>query len=101
LNTLAHSSALGKEVAFVEMWTSMPRRPKTPPPEPTTEARLTLVMRPELLERVRNAAFWTPGETLAGIGYRGVMAEIEKMEKANGGPFPQRTKPNRIGRPSS
>jgi hypothetical protein len=76
-----------------------PRRPKTPTPEPTPEARLTLVMQPDLLERVRNAAFWTPGETLAAIGHRGVMAEVEKMEKRNGGQFPQRTRPNRTGRP--
>jgi hypothetical protein len=81
----------------------MVRRPKPTalPEAPEPEARLTLVMRPELLERVRNAAFWTPGETLAAIGFRGIMAEVEKMEKKNGGPFPQRTKPNRIGRPAS
>jgi hypothetical protein len=76
----------------------MPRRPKTPT-DPAPEARLTLVMQPDLLERVRNAAFWTPGETLAAIGYRGVMAEVLRMEEANGGPFPQRTRPNRTGRP--
>jgi hypothetical protein len=56
-------------------------------------------MQPELLDRVRNAAFWTPGETLAAIGFRGIMQEVERMEKKNGGPFPPRTKPVRIGRP--
>jgi hypothetical protein len=73
-----------------------PRRPKTPTPNPTPEARLTLVMQPDLLERVRNAAFWTPGETLAAIGHRGIMAEVEKMEKKNGGvPAENKTEPDR------
>jgi hypothetical protein len=84
----------------------MPKRRTPPAPEdpkaaeaPEPEARLTLVMRAELLERVRNAAFWSPGETLAAIGHRGITAELARMERQNGGKFPPRTKPNRIGRP--
>jgi hypothetical protein len=71
---------------------------RSTPPE-HKEARLTLVMQPELLERVRNAAFWSPGETLAAIGHRGVLAELQRMEEQNGGPFPPRSRPLRTGRP--
>jgi hypothetical protein len=77
----------------------MANRRKMQSSDPPPEARLTLVMQPELLDRIRNAAFWSPGETLAAIGYRGIMQEVERMEKKNGGPFPPRTKPNRTGRP--
>jgi hypothetical protein len=82
----------------------MARRPKAllvdPDPEPKGFGRLTLVLPAALVDRVRNAAFWTPGETLAGIGARAVLAELSKLERANGGPFPSRTQPVRKGRPA-
>jgi hypothetical protein len=83
----------------------MARSPKKTPvvdseAEPSGFARLTLVLPAPLVERVRNAAFWTPGETLAGIGARAVLAELAKIERANGGPFPERTLPMRKGRPA-
>jgi hypothetical protein len=61
--------------------------------------RLTLVISESLMERIRNAAFWTPGETLSGLGERAVELEIERLEKQNGGPFAPRTQAVRRGRP--
>jgi hypothetical protein len=84
----------------------MAKRPKASPPAedtpepPQQRGRLTLVLPEQTLDRVRNAAFWTPGETLAAIGARAVLAELARIERANGGPFPDRTQPVRKGRPT-
>jgi hypothetical protein len=72
--------------------------PATPPSEPKL-GRITLVITEDLMERVRNAAFWTPGETLSGIGMRAVELEVERLEKLNGGRFASRTQAVRRGRP--
>jgi hypothetical protein len=53
---------------------------------------------PELFDRLRNASFWTPGSTLVSIGERALERELDRMEKANGGPFKPRTNPNLRGR---
>jgi len=66
---------------------------------PDKAGRLTLVVSIDLMERVKNAVFWTPGETMAGIGQRAIEAELRRIERANGGPFPPRTHPVKRGRP--
>jgi hypothetical protein len=80
----------------------MPRRKFAavkPEADPQIFGRLTLVLPEDVLDRVRNAVFYTPGETLAAIGARAVLAELAKIERANGGPFPSRTQAVRRGRP--
>ena len=44
----------------------------------------------ELMERARDAAYWTPGLTLARLAEEGLWARIEREEKAHGGPFRDR-----------
>lgn len=82
---------------------TMARRTKqTPEPAAPTDPkleRITLIITDDLMERVRNAAYWTPGETLSSIGARGVEKEIRRLEKVNGGPFAPRTQAVRRGRP--
>lgn len=61
--------------------------------------RFTVGLDADTIERVRNAAFWTPGETLSSISSRALEAEIERMEAARGEPFPERTGDIPTGRP--
>jgi len=51
---------------------------------------LTVTIPPELLERARNAVYWSHGLTLAKIVEQGLIKEIDRLEKANGKPFPDR-----------
>ena len=62
------------------------------------KVRLTFHVRKEVSDRVRAAAYWTPGETLAGIAERGILAEVARMEKERGEAFPPAGK-LRTGRP--
>jgi hypothetical protein len=62
------------------------------------KVRLTIHLRKDVQERLRAAAYWTPGETLAGIVERAVDAEVDRMEKERGEAFPASGK-LRTGRP--
>ena len=55
---------------------------------------------PELLERARNAVYWTPGMTLTGLANLGLSQAVEDLEQRNSGqPFPARAGTMRTGRP--
>lgn len=70
-----------------------------PPVRPKTRERVSVVLFPDLMETVRDAVFWTPGETIAGLIERAITAEIQAMADARGEPFPKRTRSIRLGRP--
>ena len=61
--------------------------------------RLTVHLPPEVIDRAKNAVFWTPGLTLAGLAEEAFVEALEKLEKKNGGPFKPRTSELKGGRP--
>jgi hypothetical protein len=61
--------------------------------------RITVVLSPETIERVRAAVYWTPGETVTSLVERGTLAEVARLEKRRGEPFPRTGGPVRRGRP--
>lgn len=44
----------------------------------------------ELVERLKNAADYLPGENLSSIAERALTREIKRLEKRQGAEFPQR-----------
>ena len=65
----------------------------------TTKERFTVNLPPELIERARNAVYWTPGLTLAGLAEDALLKALRRLEKANGGPFRARDGKLPAGRP--
>lgn len=61
--------------------------------------RLTVHLPVELIDRMRNAVYWTPGMTLAGLAEDAVQWAVDRMEKARGEAFPARKGRIRPGRP--
>jgi hypothetical protein len=61
--------------------------------------RLTVVLSPEVIERIRTAVYWTPGETLTSLVERSAIAEVARLEKRRGEPFPRLGGPVKRGRP--
>lgn len=62
--------------------------------------RITLITERGRMERVRDAVFWTPGETISSVVDRALEAEVARMERERGAPFPTRTASLRAGRPA-
>ena len=65
----------------------------------TNKQRLTVHIPVPLIERAKNAVFWTPGLTLADLGERALESLVSELEKQNGGPFDVRPHELKGGRP--
>lgn len=70
------------------------------PSESSPKERLTLHVSSDLAERLRDAVYWTPGLTMAGLAEDALSKAIDGMEKRNGGPFKKRTGKLTLGRPT-
>ncbi len=68
-------------------------------PEKKGKQRLTIHLPVELIDRVKNAVYWSPGLTLAGLAERALAKELRSLEKENGVPFKKRIEELRGGRP--
>ena len=64
-----------------------------------SKERLTIHVPIPLIERVKNAVFWTPGLTLADLGARALEEYVSQLESENGGPFEPRRHELKGGRP--
>ena len=79
----------------------VPMRRAEPPPEPDepkARERVTIALSSELMERARNAVYWTPGATLAGLVEDAVADAMDRLEKEHGGPFKARSANLKPGR---
>ena len=77
---------------------------REPQPEPSKaegqkKEKLTVHLTHDLIERVKNAAYWNPRLTIASIAELGIKYAIEQVEKEHGGPYPPRESELKGGRP--
>lgn len=61
--------------------------------------RLTVSLPSELVERLRDAVYWSPSLTLAWLIAQSLRISLTEMESFRHGPFPKRTNALRAGRP--
>ena len=66
---------------------------------PRHKQRVTLFLPAPLVERLRNAVYWTGNRPLAQIVTDAIEDAVTEMEHANGGVFPARLAPLKPGRP--
>ncbi len=66
---------------------------------PRPRERLTAKLPVEVIERARNAVYWTPGLTLASLTQSALEAYIDALEAERGEAFPQRQGQIKLGRP--
>jgi hypothetical protein len=67
--------------------------------ERTERERITLLLDADLIERLRNAVYWSDGVTLAGLVADSLTRTVDKMERARGTSFPRRKAELPTGRP--
>jgi len=71
-----------------------------PPQEKRVKRERTTFHLPvELMERVRNCVFWTPGLTMGALAEEGIRHALAAHEKRNGGRFQARKSNLKGGRP--
>ena len=81
----------------------VPLRAPTPSvleePAKLPRERVTIALPAELMERARNAVWWTPGATLARLVEEAVVSELDQLEQERGEPFqPRASKQLKAGR---
>ena len=68
------------------------------PSPPSQNQRVTVSLPTPLIERLRNAVYWTEDLPLAGLVAEAIKDIVTQMEEVNGGTFPQRVSPLKRGR---
>jgi hypothetical protein len=71
---------------------------ETGPPQPRM-VRLTVNLPGDVVDRVRNAVYWSPSLKLSWLIAQSLRTSLAEMESSRQGPFPQRKNPLRAGRP--
>lgn len=61
--------------------------------------RLTVSLPGDLVDRVRNAVYWSPSLKLSWLIAQSLRTSLTERESSRQGPFPQRKNPIRAGRP--
>ncbi len=61
--------------------------------------RMTVSLPTDLLERIRDAAYWTSGTTMAGLISSALEDLLHNLETQNGRPFSPRLQDLKPGRP--
>ena len=61
--------------------------------------RLTVSLPSDLVDRLRDAVYWSPSLTLAWLIAQSLGTSLTEMESSRQGPFPKRSKALRAGRP--
>ena len=77
--------------------TTKPRKAAAEDKVPKVRATFHLPL--DVFDQARDAVYWTPGLTLAELCEKGLRAELAKLEKRNGKPFPPREAELKGGRP--
>jgi len=50
--------------------------------------RMTFHVAPEVADRLRRAVYWTPGLTMTELAETALAAEVDRIERRTGKPFP-------------
>ena len=71
---------------------------ETSPSPSQQKGKVTVLVSNDLLERLRNAAWWQR-KTLATLAEDGLRLVVERLERQHGGPFEPREEDLKTGRP--
>lgn len=63
--------------------------------------RITVQISEDVIDRIKNAAYWTPGLTLASLAEEAFSRAVDVLENERGAPFPKRKEELKTGRPIS
>ena len=61
--------------------------------------RITVQISVDVIERIKNAVYWTPGLTLAALAEEAFSKAVDRLEEEKESPFPGRKEELKTGRP--
>ena len=69
--------------------------------KPSKKQRITVQISEDVIERLKNAVYWTPGLTLASLAEGAFSKAVDQLEEEKKAPFPKRKEELKTGRPMS
>lgn len=85
----------GTSVAVIEEEQQSPKiRQKS-----SRKQRITVQISEDVIERIKNAVYWTPGLTLASLAEEAFAKVVDALEEKREAPFPKRKEELKTGRP--
>jgi hypothetical protein len=67
----------------------------------SSKQRITVQISVDVIERLKNAVYWTPGLTLASLAEEAFSKAVDVLENEREAPFPKRKEELKTGRPLS
>ncbi len=71
----------------------------SPKPKSSKKQRITVQISVDVIERLKNAVYWTPGLTLASLAEDAFSKAVDQLEEEKEAPFPKRKEELKTGRP--
>lgn len=68
-------------------------------PRKKVKQRITVQISQDVIERIKNAAYWTPGLTLASLAEEAFSRAVDALEEERKASFPKRKEELKTGRP--
>ena len=97
MNKTAHTDMQQKPLSVIHLVLNGMHHPVLPAPHSEMQ-RVTISLPTALIERLRNAVYWTDERPLAGLVAEAIEEIVTQIEEVNGGAFPQRVAPLKRGR---
>jgi ribosome-binding protein aMBF1 (putative translation factor) len=94
LDAFKSPNEMNNDKEDVEEDSIQPRRPKH-----SKKQRITVQISEDVIDRIKNAVYWTPGVTLASLAEEAFSKIVDEIEKSRGTPFPKRKDELKTGRP--
>lgn len=88
-------SSNGNSVAVLNEENASPQQ-KT---KSSKKQRITVQISVDVIERLKNAVYWTPGLTLASLAEEAFSKAVDDLEKEKEAKFPKRKEELKTGRP--
>ena len=82
-------------VAVMEEQQPAPQKKRSP----AKKQRITVQISGDVIERVKNAVYWTPGLTLASLAEEAFSKAVDALENEREAPFSKRKEELKTGRP--
>lgn len=96
----ARGAAVAAVVTAAAVTLQVRERRKTHRAVAEERERVTVKLPKTLIERTRDAVFWTAGLTLTGLIEESLIRAIARLERQRGQPFERRTADLKAGRPT-
>lgn len=85
----------GASVSVLEEEQKVPQKRQ----KPQKKQRITVQISEDVIERIKNAVYWTPGLTLASLAEEAFSKVVDMLENEREAPFPKRKEELKTGRP--